>query len=427
MAIHKKPTRGLTIVEKIISSHSGNELHRADITVATIDTAMATDGSGPLMIEYFKKMGGTHVFDPTRVLLIMDHYVPSPNDKVSRLQDIMRNFAAKGYGTIISLGEGICHQLLPEMGYIRPGHLVVGADSHSTTYGALNSLGVGIGSSDLAAAIISGALWFSVPETIKVNLSGHMKEGVGAKDLALYLVGIIGSSGANYCAIEFQGEEEELPLTIEGRMTVCNLMAETGAKCAIMPGDQRLQKFYKTIGLPDIKFVEADNNAVYCRMIEIELSRLEPMISCPHSVANVVPISNAVGTPIQMGLLGTCANGRIEDFAVALDVMGEKALASGFQLIIVPASRRIYTHMAENGMLAQFSNKGALILPPSCGPCCGSNAGTPSDGYNVISSANRNFIGRMGNTNSYIFLASPASVAAAAVTGYITDPRGVKL
>lgn len=422
MSIKSPMEKGQTIIEKIFSSHAGKRVYAGEIVVARVDVVMATDGSGPLMLEFFRKMNGDSVFDPGKILLVLDHYVPCPNDKVSRLQDSMRAFAARGFGTVVEIGEGICHQILPERGFICPGELIVGGDSHSTTYGALNAAGIGIGSSDLASAAISGALWFNVPETTEVLLRGKLSPGVGAKDLALYIVKEIGASGASYKAIEFSGDGVS-SLRMCDRLTVCNLMAETGAKCALMPGDSVTMTY---LGETDCSCcVEADDKAEYCHTVNIDLSSLEPMVALPHQTDNVVPISHAAGEPIGMGLLGTCTNGRLEDFGEALEVMGNRSVLPGFQLLIVPASRKIYAEMAYNGMLGKFAEKGAVILPPSCGPCCGSSAGTPGDGVNVLSTANRNFIGRMGNVASRIFLASPASVAAAAVTGMITDPRGM--
>lgn len=417
--------RGLTIAEKIFSAHVGRRVHHGEVVIADIDVTMATDGSGPLMLDFFEKMEGKSVANPEANLLVMDHYVPCPNDKVSRLQRMMQDFADKGMAKVLPIGEGICHQLLPEMGYVRPGYLITGGDSHSTSYGAFHAMGMGVGSSDLAAAIISGNLWFRVPDTICIKLYGNLSKGVSAKDLALEIVGQLGASGAVYHAIEFQFEHQEIPLSLEERMTVCNLMAETGAKCAIMPGDGKLKAYYEEKGIDIQPFVEPDNDAEYARVLEIHMDKIEPVVACPHRVDQVVPVREVKGIPVQMGLIGTCTNGRLEDFQTALDIMGEHPIKKGFQLLIVPASRSIYKKMAENGMLARFVEKGAVILPPSCGPCCGSSPGTPGDGVNVISTANRNFIGRMGNVKSGIYLAAPACVAASAVTGMITDPREV--
>lgn len=422
MTVKSSSSRGQTVIERIFSSRGGRRVYAGEMVVARVDLVMATDGSGPLMLEYFRKMNGKSVFDPRKIFMVLDHYVPCPNDKVSRLQDSMRSFVSRGLGVLVEMGEGICHQVLPEGGYVRPGELIVGGDSHSTSYGALNAAGIGVGSSDLASAAISGALWFRVPGTIRVEFRGSLRRGVAPKDLAIYTVREIGGSGAVYKAVEFGGDGVA-DLQMPGRFTICNLMAETGAKCAIMPADSLTMGYLGGDSSADC--VAADPDAQYEKIISIDLASVEPMVSLPHRADNAVPVRDAEGIPVQMGLIGTCTNGRLEDFKEALDAMGDRNVHPGFQLLVVPASRKIYAEMAGNGMLAKFAEKGAVILPPSCGPCCGSSAGTPGDGVNVISTANRNFIGRMGNVNANIYLASPATVGISSVAGIITDPGRV--
>lgn len=412
---------GQTIAEKIFSRHSGRRVFAGETVIAAVDLVMATDGSGPLAVDFFHKMGGCSVFDPAKVLMVFDHYVPCPNDKVAKLHDSMRQLRDKGLCRILELGEGICHQLLPERGYVLPGNLIVGGDSHSTTYGAFNSLGTGIGSSELAAAMISGKLWFRVPETIQIILNGSLPARVSAKDLALKIVGALGADGAIYKAIEFAGEGTA-KLSMAERMTICNMMVETGAKCAIMPGDEQTAEYY---GGRSFNFVAADNDAVYDQILSFSLDELSPMIAKPHQVDLVATISEVAGTPIHMGVLGTCTNGRVDDLAEALAVMGDQPLAPGFELLVIPASRQIYLTALQLKIIEKLVAKGAVILPPGCGPCCGSSPGIPSDGENILSTANRNFIGRMGNVKSNIYLGSPAAVAVAAVTGKITDPREI--
>ena len=407
---------GQTIAEKIFSLHSGQIAYAGESVTASVDLLMATDGSGPLTLEFFRKMGGKKTVDPAKVLMVLDHYVPCPNDKVAAMQDDMREFCRQGNGVLFELGEGICHQLLPEHGLVRPGSLIIGGDSHSTTYGAFNALGTGVGSSDLAAAMISGQLWFKVPETIKISLRGILQKFVTAKDLALYIVGKIGAEGASYKAIEFAGVEM---LSMSERMTLCNMMVETGAKCAIMPGDDVLRAHHVT----NIETIAPDPDARYEKEMLIVLDMIPPLLALPHQVDNVVPVSQAVGTPIQMGVLGTCTNGRLDDMKQALAVIGNRSLAPGFELLIVPASRQIFIEALKLGMIEKFVQLGAVVLPPGCGPCCGSSPGIPSAGENILSTANRNFLGRMGNVKSNIYLGSPATVAAAAVTGRICDPR----
>lgn len=412
--------RGQTIVEKIFSSHTAGDVYAGDNIIAAIDIAMATDGSGPLTLELFKQMGGKTVFNPSKVIMVLDHYVPCPNDKVASLHDSMRAFAGQGCCRLLELGEGICHQLLPEKGLVRPGQLIVGGDSHSTTYGAFNAIGTGIGSSDLAAAMIAGKLWFRVPETVKIVLTGSFRPYVTAKDLALHIIGTLGANGAIYRAIEFGGPAIS-GLTMDDRMTLCNMMVETGAKCAVMPGDRSTQACFET----PVSLVTADPDAKYASIIAISLEELEPMLALPHQVDMVKTVAQSKNLPVHMGVLGTCTNGRITDFQLALTIMGDKQLAPGFELLIVPASRQIFLEALRQGIIEKFVSKGATILPPGCGPCCGSSPGIPSAGENVVSTANRNFIGRMGNIKASIYLASPATVAACAVTGKMTLPGEV--
>ncbi len=409
---------GMTVVEKILSAHAGSPARAGDVVMADVDVAMAGDASGPLTLDYFEAMNGRSVFDPAKVVMVMDHYLPCPNEAVSRLHDRVRAFHAKGLCTLFELGEGICHHVLPERGYTKPGRVVVGADSHSITYGAFNCLGTGLGSSDLAGAMISGKVWLRVPQTFRVTLRGRLSPNVEAKDAALWLVGHLGAAGAAYKALEFAGEGVANLLVYE-RMTICNMMVEAGAKAAIMPCDQVLRDHFPG---ETLHAAEADPDAAYEREIHLDLGTLEVQIAKPHNTDKVVPLREVAGTPIHMGLIGTCTNSSLDDLQKALDVMGDRKVVPGFELMLVPATRSIYAQAARLGILESFALKGAYVLPPGCGPCCGSSAGIPSDGENVLSTANRNFLGRMGNVNSSIYLGSPSSVAAAAVTGVITHP-----
>ncbi len=415
--------RPQTVAEKIFSAHAGRPVYAGESVVARVDVVMATDGSGPLALDFFRKMGGTRTFDGTKVLMVLDHYVPCPNDKVAALQDQMREFARAGNAALFELGEGICHQLLPERGYVQPGSLVVGGDSHSTTYGAFNALGIGVGSSDLAAAALTGALWFRIPESLRVDLTGTLPSRVTAKDLCLDLLHRIGAGGAIYQSVEFGGPGLA-GLGVPDRMTLCNMMAETGAKCAVVPGDQIIKDHFAA-QLSRMGLVVADEGAAYVGEVAVSLDRLEPLIAQPHAVDRVASARDLRGVPIHMGVLGTCTNGRVEDLELALAVMGESRVAPGVELLVVPASRAVYLEAASRGLLVRFVEKGGTVLPPGCGPCCGSSAGIPSAGENVLSTANRNFLGRMGNTRARIYLGSPATVAAAVVAGRITDPREV--
>jgi len=411
-----------TIAEKIISSHCGRAVYAGETVVAAIDLAMATDGSGPLAIELFHQMKKGNLRDPAKIIMVLDHYVPCPNDNVARLHDTMRRFCRDAHCTLFDSGEGIGHQLLPEKGYIVPGAIVVGADSHAGTYGALNALGTGIGSSDLAAVMTTGKLWFKVPASIKVELTGRLAEQVTAKDLALYMVGRLGSSGANYKSLEFCGPPL-LSFDMDDRLTICNMMVETGAKCTIMPFDQITDKYLARNRSKGFNPIAADQDAVYEEIIQIDLNRVAPQIAAPHQVDNVHAITELRGTPIDMVVIGTCTNGRLKDLQQAADLFDQHPKAPNVELLVVPASRQIYSQAAGLGLLEIFSRQGAMVLPPGCGPCCGSSAGIPGDNKNILSTANRNFLGRMGNVNSDIYLGSPLAAAAAAITGKITDPR----
>jgi 3-isopropylmalate/(R)-2-methylmalate dehydratase large subunit len=391
------------------------------VVVARVDYALALDSSGPLTLDYFEEMWGRGVFDPARVLMVLDHYLPCPSQAMSGLQDRLRAFHKKGCCTLFELGEGICHRLLPEKGYAKPGRLIVGADSHTITLGAFNCLGTGLGSSDLAQAMISGSVWLRVPETFRVTLAGRLAPGVEAKDLALWIVGRLGAAGASYKALEFAGDGVET-LSVHERMTVCNMMAECGAKAALMPCDSVLREHFAG---EELNAVAPDSDALYEKELVIELGALEAQIAKPHNPDNVVPLREVAGTPIHMGFIGTCTNGGLDDLRRALAVMGDRNALPGFELMLAPATRAIYAQAARLGILEAFVMKGGYVLPPGCGPCCGSSAGTPSDGENVLSTANRNYIGRMGNVNASIYLGSPSSVAAAAVTGVITHPLEV--
>jgi 3-isopropylmalate/(R)-2-methylmalate dehydratase large subunit len=411
-----------TIAEKIISSHCGRTVYAGETVVAAVDLAMATDGSGPLAIELYHQMKKGQLRDPAKIIMVLDHYVPCPNDKVARLHDTMRRFCKDTNCTLFDLGEGIGHQLLPELGYIRPGAIVVGADSHAGTYGALNALGTGIGSSDLAAVMATGKLWFRVPGSMKIEVSGRLAEQVTAKDLALHMVGRLGSSGANYKSLEFCGPPL-LTLDMEDRLTICNMMVETGAKCTIMPFDQITEGYLARNPSQELNYVAADQGAIFEDVIRVDLNRLGPQIAAPHQVDNVHAISELAGTSIDMVVIGTCTNGRLKDLQQAASLLDKHRKASDVELLVVPASRQIYSQAAGLGLLEIFSRHGAMILPPGCGPCCGSSAGIPGDNKNILSTANRNFLGRMGNVRAGIYLGSPLAAAAAAITGKITDPR----
>ena len=378
------------------------------MVVCAVDGALGTDGSTPMALDYFDAMGGVRVRDAGRVVFALDHYAPAPTRHTARLHDRMRAFAVRHGILVWEVGEGIGHQLMIESGRAAPGALVVGADSHAVTYGAVNCFGTGIGSSDLAAILLCGKIWLKVPRSIRVTLSGQWPPGVFAKDVALEMARQLGADGAVYQALEFAGPAVD-GLALDDRMVLANLSVEMGAMSGIFPDS-----------------IEADADADYARELRISLDGLEPQVALPHQVDRVVPVGSASGTPVQMVYLGTCTGGRTSDFHCARDILkAGGGVARGVQLVVTPASRAVLETLARDGTLADFIAMGAVIGTPGCGSCCGTCGAIPGDGVNVISTANRNFQGRMGNSTACIYLASPASCAAAAVRGAITDPREI--
>ena len=423
---------GQTIIEKILSSHSDQTVHANEIVVAKVDFVMGQDGTSPLAIRAFEDMEGKEVFDREKVAFVIDHSSPSPIEGVSALHKLMREFTrSKGF-RMYDIGEGVCHQLVPESGKVGPGSLVIGADSHTCTYGALNAFSTGVGSTDLAAGLISGHLWFKVPETIKFVLNGVLPKGVYAKDLILYLIGDVSADGATYMSAEYTGEAISA-LSMEGRFTISgrsspspgiiNMAIEMGAKSGLMEADEKtfdwLSRFTQKKFVP----VKADADAVYAVVKEYDVSKLEPQVAKPHRVDNVSPISEVLGTPIQQAVIGTCTNGRLEDLRIAADILKGKKINEDVRFIVAPASKTVYLDAMNEGIIQDLVESGAAVVTPGCGPCVGTHNGVPSDGENVISTANRNFKGRMGNSNASIYLASPATVAVSALTGQISDPR----
>lgn len=417
--------RPLTMVEKLLSGKVGAAVKPGQVLPVEADYAMATDGSAPMAIDFFNQLESGVKF-PERILFFEDHYVPCPNDKVAALLKKMEQFADRHKVKLYKEGEGICHRLMLEKGHVSPGSVVVGADSHSTTYGALNALGTGVGSSDFAGVMYTGQVWLKVPETINIQLEGELPPHVSGKDLALFIVGDLGSDGATYCTLEFGGSGL-VGLDMEARITICNMVVETGGKNGIMPCDEVCREWIRRNPNLDDQVVNRavapDPGATYASTRRINFAELEPLLSAPHTVDNVQPVAQWHDKKIQMAVLGTCTNGSLDDLRVAANVLRNKQLAEGVRLLVIPPSRHVLQEAVKEGLISMFLEKGGLILPPGCGPCCGAMNGVPRDGEAVLSTANRNFIGRMGNTNSEVFLASPLTVAVSAVTGKITDPR----
>jgi 3-isopropylmalate/(R)-2-methylmalate dehydratase large subunit len=413
---------GKTIAEKILSAHSGTDAHAGDIVVADVDFVMGQDGTSPLAIRALEDMGVSEVFDPGKVALVIDHSSPSPIEGVSALHTQMREFGKRTGVKVYDIGCGVCHQLIPENGHVVPGDLMVGCDSHTCTYGALNVFSTGVGSTDGAAAMAAGKLWFKVPETIKVTYTGRLAPGVFSKDLILYLAGQIGADGATYKALEIGGPVIDA-LSVEARMTMSNMAIEVGAKAGLMKADAKTLAWFAGRGERTPEPVEPDADAVYASELTYDASSIGPQVASPHSVDNVSIIEDVAGTPIAEGFLGTCTNGRLEDLRIAAGILKGRKVHPDVRFIVAPASRRILLDAISAGYIQTLVEAGAALVTPGCGPCVGTHNGVPSDGENVISTANRNFKGRMGNGNAFIYLGSPATVAASVIEGFIADPR----
>lgn len=413
-----------TISEKILSARAGRAVRAGDIAVCTVDRVLGTDASTPMAIDYFEQMGGDRLFDPSRVLFAFDHYAPPSSAKTAALHDRVRAFATRHGAAICDVGEGISFQLLAERGGALPGSLVAGADSHTVTAGALNLFATGVGSSDLAATMMTGQLWLRVPESIKVTLEGSCTNRLSAKDVALALVQAVGSEGANYKTLEFHGSALGA-LSLDDRMVICNLCVETGAKAAIFPSDDATRAYLEERRAGFGEPVAADRHARYAAEVTLDLSTLSPRVALPHSPDNVVSVDQSVGTPVQMVFLGTCTGGRVRDFheALAALVRAGDRVAPGVRLVVTPASREVAEALRADGTLAKFESLGATVTTVGCGACCGTSGVIPGDAMNVLSTANRNFKARMGNASASIYLASPATCGASAATGRITDPR----
>jgi 3-isopropylmalate/(R)-2-methylmalate dehydratase large subunit len=387
-----------------------------------VDFVMGQDGTSPLAIRALENMGVDRVFDPAKVAVVMDHSSPSPIEGVSALHTMMREFGKKTGAKVYDVGCGVCHQLIPENGHVVPGDLMVGCDSHTCTYGAVNVFSTGVGSTDGAAAMASGKLWFKVPETMKVTYDGALQPGVFSKDLVLALAGRIGVDGATYMALEFHGPVVDA-LSVDARMTISNMAIEVGAKAGLMKADAKTLAWYEGRGERAPQPVDPDADAVYAEEIVFDASAIGPMVAKPHAVGNVSPVEEVAGTPIAQGYIGTCTNGRLEDLKIAAGILRGRKVHPDVRLIVAPASKQILLDAIAAGYIQDLVEAGAVLVTPGCGPCVGTHNGVPSDGENVISTANRNFKGRMGNSNAFIYLGSPATVAASVIEGVITDPR----
>jgi 3-isopropylmalate/(R)-2-methylmalate dehydratase large subunit len=414
---------GLTFSEKILSikrvDRSGRKALAGDVIVASVDLTMATDGTGPLAIKVFNEVGAEKVWSPEKIILNIDHTFPPSSEQIANLHKLMKEFSIK-YKIPIQEGS-ICHQYLLEY-YVAPGMLIAGADSHTTTYGALGAFAIGIGSSEAAAVWISGEIWLKVPKTIKVIFEGKMPKGVFAKDLALEVVKKLGANGANYKAIEYSGELIH-ELSIASRATLTNMAAEAGAKAAIIEADKKTLNYIASNKRKTMILINSGKKAEYEEVLNINVEDLTPRVAAPHKVDNVKSIEEVEGTPINQAFLGSCTNGRLEDLEVAAEILKGRRVKDGVKFIVTPASKAVFNEALKNGVLEILMEAGAIITNPTCGACVGTHLGVLGDDEVCISSSNRNFIGRMGSKSSKVYLASPATVAASAIEGVITDPR----
>ena len=412
---------GLTLVEKILSNHAGRDVHAGELIISKVDVCAVQDGTGPLTVQEFKKIGKEKLYNPERTILFIDHASPSPRKELSNTHMVLREFS-KEYGAVLSdTGAGVCHQRLIES-YVNPGEVLVGADSHTCTSGALGAFATGMGSTDVAVAMALGKTWLKVPATFKIVVTGKFSPGICSKDLMLHLIGMIGADGATYKALEFTGDTIE-NMEMSERFTLANMAVEAGAKCGLFVADEKTKAYLKEKGRED-KYVQIlpDEDAVYERVINIKAEDIKYTVSCPHTVDNTKTVEELEKDKIKVNqvYVGTCTNGRIEDLRVVAKILDGKTVNPDVRMLICPASPTVYKQALKEGLLEIFMDANASILPPGCGPCVGVHAGILGDGEVCLATQNRNFQGRMGNTKGEIYLASPYVAAYTAINGYIS-------
>lgn len=415
---------GQTLAEKIISAHTDTPVKAGDLCIAKVDVTAVQDGTGPLTISEFKKLGIAKPKNPQRMILFIDHATPSPRKELSNSHMVMRQFA-KETGAILSEGgTGVCHQRLIEK-YVNPGEILCGADSHTCTSGALGAFATGMGSTDVAVASALGKTWLKVPQSYKVCVEGVLGHGVYAKDLMLHLIGTIGADGATYKALEFCGSTIEA-MTMSDRFTLANMAVEAGAKAGLFATDSKTFDFLKENKREHcFRHIAFDEDAEYEKVINIDASKVVPMVACPHTVDNVKPAKDLNHVKVNQVFIGSCTNGRIEDLRVAVKLLKKQKVHPDVRLIVAPASRDVMMQALREGLIEILTYVGASIIPPGCGPCVGVHAGILGDGEVCLSTQNRNFKGRMGNPEGQIYLSSPAVAAYSAVCGYIADPSEI--
>ncbi len=416
---------GHTFAEKVLARKANREsITPGEIVTVQPDKLLTHDNTADIASK-FRKIGVDKVADPTMNVIVLDHIVPAANETYATNHKLIREFVAEqGIPAFYDIGTGICHQVLPEKGHAWPGAVIVGSDSHTPTHGAFGAFAAGIGRTEAAAVMATGEIWLRVPESFRIIIKGTLPPHTSAKDIALHIIGDLGADGATYCSVEFAGPIIQ-SLSIAGRMVLTNLAAEMGAKNAVVEPDEITYAWLKGRLHRDYEAVHADPDANYARVVEYDVSDLSPQVAKPHTVDNVVPVQDVAGTRINQALIGTCTNGRLEDLEVAAQILRGKHIAPTARLLVLPASREILLTALEQGIVHDLVQAGATLLNPGCGPCLGAHQGCMAPGEVTISTANRNFKGRMGSKAASIYLASPATVAASALTGVVTDPRAL--
>lgn len=410
---------GQTLAEKIISEHAGKQVKAGELVIAKVDVCAVQDGTGPLTVQEFKKLGKAKLNNPERTILFIDHASPSPRKELSNTHTVLRDFS-KEYGAVLSdVGAGVCHQRLVET-FVNPGEILVGADSHTCTSGALGAFATGMGSTDIAVAMALGKTWLKVPSTFKIEVTGKFRPGICSKDLMLHLIGMIGADGATYRALEFCGDTID-NMEMSERFTLANMAVEAGAKAGLFVADEKTKEYLKIRGREDkFRSIKPDSDAVYERIIKINAQDIKHTVSCPHTVDNTKTVDELDKIKVDQVFIGTCTNGRIEDLRVVANILKGKKANPDVRLLICPASKDVYLKALDEGLINIFVEANAAILPPGCGPCVGVHAGTLADGEVCLATQNRNFQGRMGNTKGFIYLASPYVAAYTSIRGYIS-------
>lgn len=403
---------GFTFAEKIISKKAGREVHANDCVVVDVDVMMASDTTGPMTIKAFREMGGSKVAKPEKTVFIIDHATPCPNERIASLHKLIREFCAEQGCVLYDQNNGVCHQVMLENDVVKRGDLVLGGDSHTCSYGSIGAFSTGVGSTDLGAAVLTGKTWLRVPETTRIELEGELPKGVFAKDVILRLIGDLRADGVTYESVEFAGSGFDR-FTKEEATTVCNMVIEMGGKNGVF-----LSALMGSNLMPD-------EDAVYKNVLRYKAEDFEPMLSCPHTVDNVCRVADVKNQKVDVVYIGSCTNGRISDLATAAEILRGKKVAPGVRLTVCPASNKVLLEAMQKGYIKDFIDAGAMISTPGCSLCVGTLGGVPADGEVVLSTTNRNFKGRMGNNKAFIYLGSPATAAASALTGKITSPKEV--